>query len=69
MGKRVHYVRAVSETEEHQLRTLANSRTQSHRLVQRAQVNRQHVGRQPTNGLQSRHTGWIQKWGFRSAMD
>ena len=38
MGKRVHYVRAVSETEEHQLRTLANSRTQLHRLVQRAQL-------------------------------
>ena len=38
MGKRVHYVRAVSETEEHQLRTLANSRTQPHRFVQRAQL-------------------------------
>ncbi len=38
MGKRVHYVRTVSETEEHQLRTLANSRTQSHQLVQRAQL-------------------------------
>ena len=38
MGKRVHYVRAVSETEEQQLRTLANSRIQPHRLVQRAQL-------------------------------
>ena len=38
MGKRVHYVRTVSEAEEHQLRTLANSRTQPHRIVQRAQL-------------------------------
>ena len=38
MGKRIHFVRVVSETEEHQLRTLANSRTQLHRLVQRAQL-------------------------------
>ena len=38
MGKRVHYIRTVSETEEHQLRTLANSRTQPHRIVQRAQL-------------------------------
>lgn len=38
MGKRVHYVRAVSGAEEHQLRILANSRTQPHRYVQRAQL-------------------------------
>ena len=38
IGKRVHYVRAVSETEEQQLRTLANSRIQPYRLVQRAQL-------------------------------
>ena len=28
MGKRIHYVRTVSETESRQLRTLASSRTQ-----------------------------------------
>ena len=38
MGKRIHYVRAVGETEAQQLRTLASSRTQPHRLVQRAQL-------------------------------
>ena len=38
MGKRIHYVRTVSETESRQLRTLASSRTQPHRLVQRAQL-------------------------------
>ena len=68
MGKRVHYVRAVSETEEHQLRTLANSRTQPHRFVQRAQLIVNMLDEQPTDGLQSRHTGWIQNRGFRSAM-
>lgn len=38
MGLRIHYVRDVSETEDRELRTLANSRTQPHRLVQRAQL-------------------------------
>ena len=64
MGKRVHYVRAVSETEEHQLRTLANSRTQLSSVCAESPVNRQHVGRQPTDGLQSRHTGLDSKRGF-----
>jgi transposase len=38
MGKRIHYLREVSETEEQQLRTLAHSRTQPHQLVQRANL-------------------------------
>ena len=38
MGKRVHYVRTVTEAEEQQLRTLANSRTEPHQCVQRAQL-------------------------------
>ncbi len=38
MGLRIHYVRDVSETEDRELRTLANSRTQPHQLVQRAQL-------------------------------
>ena len=38
MGKRIHRVRDVSETESRELRTLANSRTEPHRIVQRAQL-------------------------------
>ena len=38
MGKRIHHVRDVSEAEDRELRTLANSRTQPHRIVQRAQL-------------------------------
>ncbi len=38
MGKRIHYLREVSETEGQQLRTLAHSRTQPHQLVQRANL-------------------------------
>ena len=38
MGKRVHHVRDVSEIESRDLRTLANSRTEPHRIVQRAQL-------------------------------
>ena len=34
MGKRIHRVRDVSETENRELRTLANSRTEPHRIVQ-----------------------------------
>ena len=54
MGKRVHYIRTVSETEEHQLRTLANSRTQTSSNRPKSPANCQHVGRQPTDSLQSR---------------
>ena len=38
MGKRIHHVRDVSEAEDRELRILANSRTQPHRIVQRAQL-------------------------------
>ena len=38
MGKRIHYLKEVNETDQHQLRTLARSRTQPHQLVQRAQL-------------------------------
>ena len=44
MGKRIHFVRVVSETEEHQLRTLANSRTQPPSARPESSVNRQHDG-------------------------
>ncbi len=38
MGKRVHHLREVSEAEESELRTLASSRTDAYRMVQRAKL-------------------------------
>lgn len=38
MGKRVHHLREVSEAEVSELRTLASSRTQPYRMVQRAKL-------------------------------
>ena len=38
MGKRVHYLREVSEREASELRKLSNSRTQPYRSVQRAKL-------------------------------
>lgn len=38
MGKRVHHLREVSEAEESDLRTLASSRTDAYRMVQRAKL-------------------------------
>ena len=69
MGKRVHYVRTVTETEEQQLRTLANSRTEPHQCVQRAQLVVSMIDDSQLTSSQSRSAGWIQKWGFRRAMD
>ena len=69
MGKRVHYVRAVSETEEHQLRTLANSRTQLHRLVQRAQLIVNMMDDSQLTSSKSCNAGRIQNGGFRRALD
>ena len=38
MGKRVHHLREVNEEEAQQLRTLAGSRTEPYRMVQRAKL-------------------------------
>lgn len=38
MGKRIHHLREVGETEEMALRTLASSRTEPYRMVQRAKL-------------------------------
>ena len=38
MGKRVHYLREVSEREASELRQLSNSRSQPYRSVQRAKL-------------------------------
>ena len=67
MGKRVHYVRAVSETEEQQLRTLANSRIQPHRLVQRAQLIINMLDDSQLTSLQSCHSRLDSKQGVSGA--